>query len=192
LIKDKYKLVLASSSERRLMLLKRIGYIPDEIDVPDINEFIKQGEKPGQYVIRMARSKAEIVSRRHKNSYIIAADTVIFSGAKIYGKASNKEEALKILKQLSGKKHRVYGGICIISPNKNIVLRTIITHVSFRIITEKELDDYLDSEEWKGKAGCYAIQGMASKFVKRINGNYDNVVGLSVVDADKMLKGIFS
>ena len=172
------------------MLLKRIGYIPDEIDVPDINEFIKQGEKPGPYVIRMARNKAKIVSRRHKNSYIIAADTVVFSGAKIHGKASNKEEALKVLKQLSGKKHRVYGGICIISPNKNILLRTVITHVSFRIITEEELDDYLDSEEWKGKAGCYAIQGMASKFVKGINGNYDNVVGLSVIDVDKMLKGV--
>ena len=120
MIKDKYKLVLASSSERRLMLLIRLGYIPDEIDVPNIDEFIKQGEKPGPYVIRMARSKAEIVSRRHKNSYIIAADTVVFSGAKIHGKASDKEEALKILKQLSGKKHRVYGGLCIISPNKNI------------------------------------------------------------------------
>ena len=174
------------------MLLKRIGYIPDEIDVPDIDEFIEQGEKPGPYVIRMARNKAKIVSRRHKNSYIIAADTVIFSGAKIHGKASNKEEAFKTIKQLSGKKHRVYGGLCIISPNKNIALRTIITQVSFRIINEEEIKDYLDSEEWKGKAGCYAIQGMASKFVKRINGNYDNVVGLSVIDADKMLKGIIT
>ena len=172
------------------MLLKRIGYIPDEIDVPDIDEFIKQGEKPGPYVIRMARSKAEIVSRRHKNSYIIAADTVIFSGAKIHGKASNKEEALKILKQLSGKKHKVYGGICIISPNKNIALKTIITKVSFRIINQEEIYDYLLHDEWRGKAGGYAIQGIASKFVKRINGNYDNVVGLSLVDADKMLKGI--
>ena len=123
------------------MLLKRIGYIPDEIDVPDIDEFIKQGEKPGPYVIRMARNKAKIVSKRHKNSYIIAADTVIFSGAKIYGKASNKEEALKVLKQLSGKKHRVYGGICIISPNKNIALKTIITQVSFRIINQEEIYD---------------------------------------------------
>ena len=172
------------------MLLKRIGYIPDEIDLPDIDELIHQGEKPGPYVIRMARSKAETVSRRHKNSYIIAADTVIFSGAKILGKAFNKEEALKTLKQLSGKKHKVYGGICIISPNKNIALRTIITQVSFRIINEEEIEDYLYSEEWKDKAGCYAIQGMASKFVKRINGNYDNVVGLSVIDADKMIKGI--
>ena len=190
MIKDKYKLVLASSSERRLMLLKRIGYIPDEIDLPDIDELIHQGEKPGPYVIRMARSKAETVSRRYKNSYIIAADTVIFSGAKILGKAFNKEEALKTLKQLSGKNHKVYGGICIISPNKNIALRTIITQVSFRIINKEEIKDYLYSEEWKDKAGCYAIQGMASKFVKRINGNYDNVVGLSVIDADKMLKGI--
>ena len=172
------------------MLLKRIGYIPDEIDAPDIDEFTNHGEKPGPYVIRMARSKAEIVSRRHKNSYIIAADTVIFSGAKIHGKASNKEEALKILKQLSGKKHKVYGGICIISPNKNIALKTIITQVSFRIINQEEIYDYLLNDEWKDKAGGYAIQGIASKFVKRINGNYDNVVGLSVVDADKMLKGI--
>ena len=190
MIKDKFKLVLASSSDRRLTLLKKIGYIPDEVDTPEIDEFVHQGEKPSTYVIRMAKNKAEKVSSRHKNSYIIAADTVIFSGAKIYGKASDKEEALKILKQLSGKKHRVYGGLCIISPNKNIALRTIITQVSFRIINEEEIKDYLDSEEWKGKAGCYAIQGMASKFVKRINGNYDNVVGLSVIDADKMLKGI--
>ena len=167
-----------------------IQHIPDEVDTPEIDEFVHQGEKPCTYVIRMAKNKAEKVSSRHKNSYIIAADTVIFSGAKIHGKASDKEEALKILKQLSGKKHRVYGGLCIISPNKNIALRTIITQVSFRIINEEEIKDYLDSEEWKGKAGCYAIQGMASKFVKRINGNYDNVVGLSVIDADKMLKGI--
>ena len=113
------------------MLLKRIGYIPDEIDVPDIDEFINQEEKPGSYVIRMARSKAEIVSRRHKNSYIIAADTVIFSGAKIYGKASNKEEALKILKQLSGKKHRVYGGICIISKEGKIFSKVVVTEIFF-------------------------------------------------------------
>tara|TARA_B100001029_G_scaffold132256_1_gene111123 strand:- start:69 stop:647 length:579 start_codon:yes stop_codon:yes gene_type:complete len=190
LIKDKYKLVLASSSERRLTLLKKIGYVPDEVDTPEIDEFVNQGEKPSTYVTRMAKNKAEKVSSRHKNSYIIAADTIIFSGAKIHGKVSNKEEAFKTLKQLSGKKHRVYGGICVISPNKNIALKTIVTQVSFRIINQEEIDDYLLNDEWKGKAGGYAIQGIASKFVKRINGNYDNVVGLSLVDADKMLKGI--
>lgn len=190
MIGDKYKLVLASSSERRLVLLKRIGYVPDIIDAPDIKEDIRKNETPDAYVKRIAKEKAESVYQRHKNSYIIAADTVIFSGSKIYGKVDYKDEAFKVLNKLSGKKHRVYGGICVISPNKNISIKRIVTQVSFRKINSKEIQDYIDTEEWIGKAGCYAIQGIASKFVKRINGNYDNVVGLSVIDADKMLKGI--
>ena len=190
MIRDKYKLVLASSSERRLVLLKRIGYVPDIIDAPNIEEEIYKNETPKTYVKRIAKEKAEIVSQRHENSYIIAADTVIFSGSKIFGKVSHKDSAFKVLKKLSGKKHRVYGGICVLSPNKNISLRSIVTTVSFRVIHDQEIIDYIDTEEWIGKAGCYAIQGIASKFVKRINGNYDNVVGLSIIDADKMLKGI--
>jgi len=172
------------------MLLKRIGYVPDIIDAPDIEEHINKNETPDIYVKRIAKEKAESVFQRHKNSYIIAADTIIFSGSKIYGKVSNREEAFKVLKKLSGKKHRVYGGICVISPNKNISLKRIVTQVSFRVINNKEIQDYIATEEWLGKAGCYAIQGIASKFVKRINGNYDNVVGLSVIDADKMLQGV--
>ena len=190
MIEGNYKLVLASSSERRLLLLKRIGYNPDVIDAPAIEEYFKVNEKPGVYVNRIAKAKAEKISQRHKDSYIIAADTVIYSGAKFYGKVSKKEDAFRTIKKLSGRTHRVYGGICVISPNKNILLRTIITKVSFRAINDKEIHDYISTEEWKDKAGCYAIQGMASKFVKRINGNYDNVVGLSLIDAYKMLKGI--
>ena len=181
---------MASSSERRLLLLKRIGYVPDIVDAPEIDENIYINEKPGLYVKRIAREKAEKVSKKHKNSYIIAADTVIFSGAKIYGKAFNESDAFTILKKLSGRRHRVYGAICVISPNKNISLKVIITQVSFRVISDKEIKDYISEREWKGKAGCYAIQGIASKFIKKINGNYDNVVGLSLIDADKMLKGI--
>ena len=172
------------------MLLKRIGYLPDIVDAPDIEEHVNKDETPDAYVKRIAKEKAECVSHKYKNSYIIAADTIIFSGSKIYGKASNKDDAFKVLNKLSGKKHRVYGGICVISPNKNISLKRIVTQVSFRVIHSKEIQHYIDTEEWIGKAGCYAIQGIASKFVKRINGNYDNVVGLSVIDADKMLKGI--
>jgi len=181
---------LASSSERRLLLLKRIGYVPDIVDAPEIDENIYINEKPDLYVKRIAREKAEKVSKKHKNSYIIAADTVIFSGAKIYGKAFNESDAFTILKKLSGRRHRVYGAICVISPNKNISLKVIITQVSFRVISDKEIEDYISEGEWEGKAGCYAIQGIASKFIKKINGNYDNVVGLSLIDADKMLKGI--
>ena len=190
MIHNKYKFVLASSSERRLSMLNRIGYQPDLVVSPNVDESINGNEKPTAYVNRIALKKAESVSLSHKDSYILAADTVIVSGGKIYGKAKNKIEAFKILKSLSGKRHKVYGGICVISPSKNISLRTIVTQVVFRVLEQKEIESYLSSEEWIGKAGCYAIQGIASKFVKRVNGNYDNIVGLSLIDADKMIKGI--
>ena len=182
--------MLASSSERRLGMLTRIGYKPDIVDPPNIDEIIKTREKPRTYVSRLATLKAETVSKRHKDCFIIAADTVIVSGGKIFGKAKTPIEASKILMTLSGKRHKVYGGICVISPSNNISSRTIITQVSFRVLDQKEIKNYIDSDEWKGKAGCYAIQGMASKFVRRINGNYDNIVGISLVDVDQILKGL--
>ena len=171
-------------------MLSRIGYTPDLIVSPNVNESINSNEKPNIYVNRLAFKKAEVVSLRYKGCFILAADTVIVSGGKIYGKAKTKIEAFKTLKILSGKRHKVYGGLCVISPSNNISLRTIVTQVSFRSLEHREIEDYISSEEWDGKAGCYAIQGLASKFVKRINGNYDNIVGLSLIDADKMLKGL--
>ena len=190
MIHNKYKFVLASSSERRLSMLNRIGYQPDLVVSPNVDESINNNEKPIAYVNRIALKKAESASLNHKDCYILAADTVIVSGGKIYGKAKNKIEAFKILKSLSGKRHKVYGGICVISPSQNVTLRTIVTQVVFRVLEQKEIESYISSEEWIGKAGCYAIQGIASKFVKRVNGNYDNIVGLSLIDADKMIKGI--
>ena len=171
-------------------MLSRIGYKPDYVDPPNIDESIKTNEKPKSYVNRVAFKKAEAVSQRHKDCFILAADTVIVSGGKIYGKAETPIEAFKTLTTLSGKRHKVYGGICVISPSNNISLRTIITQVSFRVLDKKEIENYILLEEWKGKAGCYAIQGVASTFIKRINGNYDNIIGLSLIDVDKMLKGL--
>jgi len=171
-------------------MLSRIGYKPDTVEHPKIDEDINVNEKPSQYVKRLALKKAEAVSLKYQGCFILAADTVIFSGGKIFGKAETKIEAFKTLKLLSGKRHKVYGGICVISPSKNISLRTIVTQVCFRVLEQREIENYISSEEWKGKAGSYAIQGHASKFVKRINGNYDNIVGISLIDADKMLKGL--
>ena len=171
-------------------MLSRIGYKPDLVVSPNVNESIKANEKPSTYVSRLAFKKAEVVSLRYQNCYILAADTVIVSGGKIYGKAQTKIEALKTLKILSGKRHKVYGGVCVISPSNNISLRTIVTRVRFRVLEQREIENYISSDEWKGKAGCYAVQGIASKFVKSINGNYDNIVGLSLIDADNMLKGL--
>ena len=171
-------------------MLTRIGYKPDLVISPNVDESINTEEKPRPYVIRMAFNKAESVSKKYKDCFILAADTAIVSGGKIYGKAESKIKAFQTLKILSGKRHKVYGSICVISPSNNISLRTIVTQVSFRIIEKNEINNYLDSEEWKDKAGSYAIQGIASKFVKKINGNYDNIVGLSLIDVDKMLKGL--
>jgi len=171
-------------------MLSRIGYKPDLVVSPNINESINTNEKPSTYVNRLAFKKAEVISLKYNNCFILAADTVIVSGGKIYGKAKTKIEAFKTLKILSGKRHKVYGGVCVISPSNNILLRTIVTQVSFRVIEQREIENYLASGEWKDKAGCYAIQGIASKFVKRINGNYDNIVGLSLIDAANMLKGL--
>ena len=171
-------------------MLKKIGYQPSHVHKPDIDESILKGETPYTYVSRLAEKKANSALALYKNTYILGADTIIFSGNKIIGKPKNYEDAYNILSRLSGKRHRVYGGICLISPAKNISIRTVVTRVNFRFISSNEIREYLSTNEWKDKAGCYAIQGNAAKFVKSINGNYDNVMGLSLVDFDSMIKGL--
>ena len=171
-------------------MLKKIGYKPFCVHNPNINEEIIKGEKPSQYVSRMAEKKAKTVVKIYKEAYILGADTVIVSGRNIIGKPKNYKDAYNILVGLSGKRHRVYGGICLISPNNNISIRTVVTQVNFRYISTNEIESYLKMDEWKDKAGSYAIQGYAAKFVKRINGNYDNIVGLSLVDFYSMIKGL--
>ena len=184
------KLILASSSDRRLSMLKKIGYNPDHIHHPNIDESIIDGESPSRYVCRLAEEKAKTALDLFKKSYILGADTAIVSGNRIIGKPKTVEEAFSILSKLSGKRHRVYGGVCLIAPSKKISIRKIITIVKFRAISHKEIQEYLLTNEWKDKAGCYAIQGYAAKFVKSINGNYDNVMGLSLVDFDSMIRGL--
>ncbi len=171
-------------------MLEKIGYKPAHVHHPNIDESVSNGETPLKYVSRLAEEKAMTALDLYKNAYILGADTVIVSGNKIIGKSKNHEEAFSILSKLSGKRHRVYGGICLISPTKKISIKTIITIVKFRIISFKEIQEYLSTNEWKDKAGCYAIQGYAGKFVKSINGNYDNVMGLSLIDFDNMIRGL--
>tara|TARA_B100000686_G_scaffold342408_1_gene421499 strand:+ start:7497 stop:8015 length:519 start_codon:yes stop_codon:yes gene_type:complete len=171
-------------------MLEKIGYKPSHVFHPNIDERILEGETPYTYVSRLAEKKANSALGLYKNSYILGADTIIFSGNKVIGKPKNYEDAYNILTRLSGKRHSVYGGICLISPSKNTSIRTVVTKVKFRFISSKEIQEYLSTDEWKDKAGCYAIQGYAAKFVKNINGNYDNVMGLSLVDFDSMIRGL--
>ena len=190
MLNKKIKLVLASSSERRLSMLEKIGYKPLCVHNPNIKEEIIKGEKPSKYVVRMAEKKAKTAVKIYNDAYILGADTVIVSERNIIGKPKNYKDAYNILAKLSGKRHRVYGGICLISPKNNISIRTVVTQVNFRHISTNEIESYLKMDEWKDKAGSYGIQGHAAKFVKRINGNYDNIVGLSLADFYSMIKGL--
>jgi septum formation protein len=184
------KLILASSSPRRLELLTSIGLIPSKVISPDVDETPLKKEDPREYVKRIAQKKAHAVHSQCSDAYVLAADTILEMGRKIILKAQDREEARLILKNLSGRRHRIYTGVCILSPEGKEACRIVLTRISFKRFTDQELDEYVASNEWEGKAGAYAIQGMASKFVKFISGSYSNVVGLPLYETDCLLKGL--
>ena len=179
-------LILASASPQRLDLLTQIGRVPERIVIPDVDEKILNGEKPKDLCCRLALLKAENVSNRFNKNFVIAADTVVCSGTRVLQKTENKDKAYDYLKVLSGSKHRVYGGVAVLGPNIKRI-RSVVTYVSFKRLTDQEIELYLKTDEWRNKAGAYAIQGNASKFIKRINGSYTNVVGLCLYTVESML-----
>lgn len=184
----KPKLILASASPRRLELLKQIGITPDEISPADIDETPLKQEKPRELAGRLAREKAAHIAKNHGDAFILASDTVVACGRRLLGKALDEKEATKFLKLLSGRRHDVFTGVSIITPNgtSNRVIKTV---VRFKNLSDEEVNEYLSHEEWKGKAGAYAIQGIAAKFIISINGSYSNVVGLPLFEVSNMLKG---
>lgn len=184
------KLILASSSPRRLELLASIGIIPHQIFSPDINESPLKHERIRQYVHRLSCLKAQSVHAQAPDAYVLAADTAVELGGKIVLKAQDQAEARAILMRLSGRRHRVHTGVCVISPGGKETCRTVSTRLSLKHLSKEELDDYLDSKEWEGKAGAFSIQGKSSKFVKFISGSYTNVVGLPLYETDCLLKGL--
>lgn len=182
-------LILASASPRRLELLTQIGIIPDQIIPADIDETPQPGESPRQLAERLAIEKAALIAKNHPDSYILAADTVVALGKRILGKAATVDQARKYLSLLSGRRHRVYSGISLIRPDGCQTSRVVATTVAFKRLSTADLDYYLDHDEWQGKAGAYAIQGRAARFIRRINGSYSNVVGLPLYETANMLQG---
>lgn len=182
-------LILASESPRRLELLKQIGIIPSSIKPADIDEAPFKNELPSQCAKRLALLKAESVSKDAVDSYVIAADTIVACGRRMLGKAENREEAERFLSLLSGRRHRVYGGICLITPNGKRRIKLVQSIVKFKLLSKPEIKQYLDSEEWKGKAGAYAIQGKAAQFIDFISGSHSNIVGLDLYTVTQLLKG---
>ncbi|MGH1398914.1 MAG: Maf family protein [Alphaproteobacteria bacterium] len=182
-------LILASASPRRVDLLKQVGISPDDILPADIDETPLKGELPRELAQRLALGKARAIAEQRAGAYILAADTVVGCGRRILDKAEDADYARHCLKTLSGRRHHVYGGIALITPDGNAVTRLCDTVVQFKRLTEAEIESYIQSGEWEGKAGGYAIQGRAAAFVKFISGSHSNVVGLSLYDTLAMLNG---
>ena len=182
-------LVLASASPRRLELLRQIGIVPDAVDPADIDETPLPGEVPPGHVLRLAETKARAVSPRHPGAFVLAADTVVACGRRVLPKAEDAATARACLSLLSGRRHRVYGGIAVISPQGDIALRRVLSQVTFKRLSETELQSYLDSGEWQGKAGGYAIQGKAAALIPWVSGSYSNVVGLPLYETAQLLAG---
>ena len=189
------KLVLASGSPRRLQLLNQAGLEPDALEPAEIDETPERGELPRTLVVRLAREKALAVLSRVRNqddlkgAYILAADTAVAVGRRIMPKPELLEDANACLRMLSGRTHRVYSGLALIGPNDKVRTRLVETRVRFKRLSNEDLESYLASGEWRGKAGGYAIQGLAGSFVVKVVGSYPNVVGLPLYETVQLLAG---
>jgi len=189
------KLVLASGSPRRLALLNQAGIEPDSLQPAEIDEIPVKGELPRALANRLAREKAQValasirIDDELRGSYIFAADTVVAVGRRVMPKADMLEDAAACLRMLSGRNHRVYTGICLVTPKEAFRQRLVETRVRFKRLSNEDLEGYLASGEWRGKAGGYAIQGLAGTFVVKMVGSYTNVVGLPLYETMSLLLG---
>jgi septum formation protein len=183
-------LVLASASPRRLDLLARLGIVPDRVDPADVDETPRKAELPRQLAARLAKAKAQAVAARSPEALVLAADTVVGVGRRILGKPEDAAEARRFLEFLSGRRHRVTTGVALISPDGTLRTRLVETTLAFQRLTDAQMDDYVASGEWEGKAGGYAIHQRAEVFVRFLSGSHSNVVGLPLFETAQMLRGI--
>jgi septum formation protein len=191
-VPNRAPLILASSSPRRLGLLRQVGVIPERIALPEVDETPLPRELPRDHVLRLALAKAADVAGRPDaaGAYVLAADTVVACGRRILGKADDVETAERFLRLLSGRRHRVYTGVAVAGPDGRQAVRAVMTMVRFKRLCERNVAAYLASGEWQGKAGGYAIQGRAEAFTLSINGSWSNVVGLPLATTLDLLRGL--
>jgi|SRR6476660_8533372 septum formation protein len=188
------KLVLASASPRRLALLEQVGVVPDLLNPADIDETPKKRETPRRLSIRLAEEKARAVEqaplvRKLKGKiFIIAADTVVGLGRRVLPKAENGDEARACLNLLSGRAHWVYSTVALIGPDGKLRSRCSETKVRFKRLSREDIETYVKTGDWRGKAGGYAIQGRAEAFVRMLTGSYSGVVGLPLHESINLLQ----
>ena len=183
------RLVLASASPRRGALLAQIGLVPDAVMPAAVDETPRPEETPAAHAVRLAEEKARAVAAREPGAFVLGADTVVACGRRILGKPATEDEARRCLALLSGRRHRVHGGIAVVTPAGTIASRRVETAVMFKRLTDDEIADYLATGEWRDKAGGYAIQERGARFVRGIVGSYSNVVGLPLYETVALLAG---
>ncbi len=180
-------MILASASPRRVQLLALLGITPDKIVPAEIDETEQAAERVVDYVARVARSKAQKVAELHPGEIILAADTAVALGRRILPKTEDEASARECLRAMSGRRHRVLTSVCVIDPSGKIRQKTVTTVVRFSVLTPRMVEAYIASGEWKGKAGGYAIQGLAASFIPFISGSHSNVVGLPLHETALLL-----
>lgn len=184
------RLVLASASPRRRELLAQIGWQPDAVDAADLDETPLKRELPADLALRLADAKLDAIAPRHPDAFVLAADTVVALGRRMLPKAETEADALECLTSLSGRRHRVIGGIAVRAPDGTKRRRLVTTVVAFKRLTDAEIAAYVAAGDWRGKAGGYAIQGGAAAYITQIRGSYSNVVGLGLAETYAMLSGL--
>lgn len=181
-------LVLASASPRRLELLRQVGIEPGHVVHTDIDETWPKGETPRLHALRLAREKA--VAGSTAEAFVIAADTVVAVGRRVLPKTETAEQARDCLTLLSGRAHKVLTAVAVTAPDGRTAARLVETRVRFKRLTSREMEAYLESDEWRGKAGGYGVQGRAGAFVLELQGSYTAVVGLPLYETLCLLEGL--
>lgn len=184
-VKNPKKLILGSSSPRRLELLSQLRIKPDLIKSPDIDEATKKLELPRDYCIRMAKEKANAIDVEY-DDVLLTADTIVCVGRRILGKPSNEDQVREFLKILSGRRHKVITSVVVKYQDK-LLERCVISTVKMKNISNSELDAYVSLEDWKDKAGGYGLQGYAAVFVTWIQGSFSSIIGLPLAETSALL-----
>ena len=183
-------LILASASPRRLELLRQIGVTPDGVQPADIDETPLKKETPRRLALRLASEKARAGAAASPGAFVLGSDTVVAVGLRLLGKAETPDEARKWLELMSGRNHKVLTGVALVAPDGRIASKLAEARVAFKRLTKAEIDAYLASDEWRGKAGAYGIQGIAGGFVTSIVGSYTAIVGLPLFETRCLLDGL--
>ncbi len=182
------RLVLASASPRRLDLLARIGVVPDAVRPADLDEEPRKNELPRPHALRLASEKAAAISAAEPDALVLAADTVVAVGRRILPKVEDEETLRRCMALLSGRRHRVLTAVALTAPGQKLRTRLVETVIAMKALSAQEIDHYASLDEWRGKAGGYALQGYGEVYVRFMAGSWSSVVGLPLAETRHLLK----